>query len=551
MRIALCQIDPTVGDLEGNARKILAFARDARAQGAQLAVFPELALVGYPPRDLVERPQFLRDIDARLRALALELPPDLTCLVGFVEFAPAEGRPSLFNAVALVREGAVQAVAHKRLLPTYDVFDEQRYFAPGDASLSFELAGKRVGLTICEDIWADHGALRVSRYAHNPVAELVAKGVDLLVNVAASPFTLHKREGRARLLADVARAHGVPVAMVNQVGGNDDILFDGQSSVFDGKGELHARARSFAEDLCVVSLEERGPIAPAPESDEAAALDALALGTRDYVHKTGFSRVFLGLSGGIDSALVAAIAARALGPENVLGVALPTRYSSEHSLKDARDLAENLGIGFRVIAIDHIFQSYLDELPQHLDALGPPGPTDVTFENVQARIRGNVLMALSNRLGGLLLTTGNKSEVAVGYCTLYGDMAGALAVIADLPKMAVYAAAREVNRQAGREVIPESTLTKAPSAELRPNQTDQDSLPPYEVLDAILEAYVEDYLSLPEIVALGYDAEVVSKIVRLVKINEYKRKQMAPGLILTSKAFGSGRRYPIAQRYAR
>jgi NAD+ synthase (glutamine-hydrolysing) len=551
MRVALCQIDPTVGDLEGNAQKIIAFAREAQAQGAELAVFPELALVGYPPRDLVERPQFLRDIAARLSALALELPPELTCLVGFVESAPAEGRPSLFNAVALISAGAVQAVAHKRLLPTYDVFDEQRYFAPGVSSLSFELAGKRVGLTICEDIWADRGALRVSRYAHNPVAELCARGVDVLVNVAASPFTLHKREGRAALLAEVARGRALPVVFVNQVGGNDDLLFDGQSSVFDESGQLVARAASFAEALCVVTLGEPGPIASAPESDAAAVLEALALGTRDYVHKTGFSRVFLGLSGGIDSALVAAIAARALGPENVLGVALPTRYSSEHSRKDAQDLAQNLGIGFREISIDRMFQGYLDELPQHLDALGPVRAGDVTFENVQARIRGNVLMAISNRLGGLLLTTGNKSEVAVGYCTLYGDMAGALAVIADLPKMAVYAAAREVNRQAGRAVIPESTLTKPPSAELRPGQMDQDSLPPYDVLDAILESYVEDHLSLPEIIALGHDAEVVQKIVRLVQINEYKRRQMAPGLIITSKAFGSGRRYPIAQRYAR
>jgi NAD+ synthase (glutamine-hydrolysing) len=550
MRIALCQVDPIVGDLAGNAAKIVDFARRAEAQGARLALFPELCLCGYPPRDLVERPQFLRDVQARLETLAAELPRGLVCLIGFVQSSPAEGRPGLYNAVALVREGRVEAVAHKRLLPNYDVFDESRYFAPGDRSLDFELGSRRFGLTICEDIWADSGAMRVSRYAINPVAELCARGVDVLLNVAASPFTLDKRLGRPALLADVARTRGVPVLFVNQVGGNDELLFDGQSCMFDARGELVARAPTFEESLWVVDLEHGGEVAPAPDSDAASALDALALGTRDYVHKTGFSKVLLGLSGGIDSALVAAIAARALGPESVLGVAMPTRFSSAHSITDAAELAANLGIEFRHISIDRMFQSYLDELAPHLDALAasvPPG--DVTFENVQARIRGNVLMALSNRLGRLLLTTGNKSEVAVGYCTLYGDMCGALAVIADLPKMAVYAAARELNRQAGRAIIPESTLTKPPSAELRPDQTDQDSLPPYEVLDAILELYVEDHLSPDDIAARGFHADVVRKVARMVQLSEYKRAQMAPGLIITSKAFGSGRRYPIAQRY--
>jgi NAD+ synthase (glutamine-hydrolysing) len=550
MRIALCQIDPTVGDLAGNAAKIVAYARRAEAEGAALALFPELCLTGYPPRDLVERPQFLRDVQSRLDALAGELPPAVVCLVGFVQSSPAEGRPGLYNAMALLREGRVEAVAHKRLLPTYDVFDEQRYFAPGDRSLDFILDGTRFGLTICEDIWADQGALRVHRYAANPVAELCARGIDVLLNAGASPFTLDKRVGRAALMADVARAHGVPVVMVNQVGGNDELLFDGQSAMWDAEGKLIARAPSFEEALCMVELTRGGVVAPAPESDAAAALAALALGTRDYVHKTGFSKVLLGLSGGIDSALVAAIAARALGPANVLGVAMPSRYSSEHSVTDAEELARNLGIGYRKISIDGIFQGYLDHLGPEIAAISPDAPkNDVTFENVQARIRGNVLMALSNRLGRLLLTTGNKSELACGYCTLYGDMAGALAVISDLPKMAVYAAAREYNRQAGRAVIPESTLTKPPSAELRPNQTDQDSLPPYDLLDAVLELYVEDHLSVEDIVAKGFDAELVRRVARMVTINEYKRKQMPPGLIITSKAFGSGRRYPIAQRY--
>ncbi len=559
MRVAVCQINPTVGDLAGNARKILEGATRAREAGVELALFPELALVGYPPRDLLDRPAFLRAVDERLRELTEKLPPELACLVGFVESAPAQDRPGLFNSVALIRGGRVEAVARKRLLPTYDVFDEHRYFAPGDSSLVVSVGATRVGITVCEDIWADSGALRVSRYAQNPVADVVTEGAQIIVNLAASPFTLPKREGRAQLLSEVARAHQIPIVFVNQVGGSDDVLFDGQSSLFDAGGKLIARAPAFEESFMVASVpcerDESEPIgtdniiADVPETDAAAALDALAMGTRDYVHKTGFSSVLLGLSGGIDSALVAAIAVRALGPENVLGVALPTRYSSEHSREDAAELAQQLGIRFREISIEGLFQSYLDELPQHLDALGEAKPGDVTYENIQARIRGNVLMALSNRLGSLLLTTGNKSEVAVGYCTLYGDMAGALAVIADAPKTFVYEMSREVNRQAGRPVIPERTLSKPPSAELRPGQVDQDSLPPYDVLDAILEHHVEDHESAEEIVARGYDADIVKRIVRLVRLNEYKRKQMAPGLILTSKAFGSGRRYPIAQRF--
>ena len=549
MRVAVCQINPTVGDLAGNSRKILQGAERAQAEGAELAVFPELALVGYPPRDLLDRPAFLRGVTDTLAELTARLPRELPCLVGYVESAPAHDRPGLFNSVALVRGGRVEAVARKRLLPTYDVFDDKRYFAPGERSLLFALGHTRVGITVCEDIWADRGTLRVSRYAANPVADLVTEGAQVIVNVAASPFTLPKREGRAELLSEVAQAHQVPVLFVNQVGGNDDVLFDGASALFSASGKVIAQAPAFEEAFLMVSISEGGPIAEIPTTDAAAALEALAMGTRDYVHKTGFSSVLLGLSGGIDSALTAAIAVRALGPENVLGVALPTRYSSDHSRDDAAELARQLGIRFREIPIEALFQSYLDQLPAHLDALGEAKPGDVTYENIQARIRGNVLMALSNRLGSLLLTTGNKSEVAVGYCTLYGDMAGALAVIADAPKTFVYEMSREVNRQAGRSVIPESTLTKAPSAELRPNQTDQDSLPPYDVLDAILEHHVEDHESAEEIIKRGYDADTVNRIVRLVRLNEYKRKQMAPGLILTSKAFGSGRRYPIAQRF--
>jgi NAD+ synthase (glutamine-hydrolysing) len=549
MRVAVCQINTTVGDLAGNSLKILQGAERAHAEGADLAVFPELALVGYPPRDLLDRPAFLRAVSSALSELTERLPRELACLVGFVERVPAQDRPGLFNAVALIRHGRVEAVARKRLLPTYDVFDEARYFAPGESSLVISVGKTRVGIAICEDIWADRGVLRVPRYAENPVADLVTEGAQVIVNVASSPFTMHKREGRAELLSEVARAHQVPIVFVNQVGGNDDVLFDGQSALFNASGQLIARSPAFAESFMVASLDSGGPLAEVPSNDAAAALEALAMGTRDYVQKTGFSSVLLGLSGGIDSALTAAIAVRALGPENVLGIALPTRYSSDHSREDAAELARQLGIRFREISIEALFQSYLEQLPEHLDALGEAKPGDVTYENIQARIRGNVLMALSNRLGSLLLTTGNKSEVAVGYCTLYGDMAGALAVIADAPKTFVYEMSREVNRQAGRSVIPDSTLTKAPSAELRPDQTDQDSLPPYDVLDAILEHHVEDHESADEIIARGYDADTVKRIVRLVRLNEYKRKQMAPGLILTSKAFGSGRRYPIAQRF--
>lgn len=549
MRVALCQTNPTVGDFAHNAETILRYAQQAHAQGAELALFPELALVGYPPRDLLDRPAFVRASQREIEALAARVPPELACLVGFVEVAPAEDRPGLFNAVALLRGGRVEAVARKRLLPNYDVFDDQRYFAPGAESLVIDVAGVRVGITICEDAWADRGPLKVSRYAVNPVADVIAQGAQLIVNAAASPFTLHKRQARAEMLREVAKARGVPLAFVNQVGGNDELLFDGQSALFGADGTLLARAPAFQEAVVVASLDAKGPIAEVPESDAAAALEALALGTRDYVHKTGFKRVLLGLSGGIDSALTAAIAVRALGPENVLGVALPSRYSSEHSLTDAAELAKQLGIAYREISIERLFERYLEELPPHLDAFGEAQPGDVTYENVQARIRATILMALSNRTGSLLLTTGNKSEVAVGYCTLYGDMAGALAVIADVPKTFVYTLSREVNRQAGRAVIPESTLTKPPSAELRPGQTDQDSLPPYDVLDAILEHHVEDHEGAEEIIARGFDAETVRKVLRLVRLSEYKRRQMAPGLILTRKAFSLGRRYPIAQRF--
>jgi len=551
MRLALCQLDATVGDLDGNAARILDAAQRAHAAGAELAVFPELAITGYPPRDLLDRPSFVAAQRAVLDALVPALPAGLTAAIGFVDRAPEGASRTLCNAVAIVRDGRVLGVVHKRLLPTYDVFDEDRWFEPGRAVPALlEIAGVPVGFTICEDIWNDVDDPLVSRtYPVNPVAELVAAGARLLVNVAASPFTRDKREGRPRLLAAVAKKHGVPVAFVNEVGAHDDLIFDGSSALFGPDGALLARARAFGADLVVADLATGGPIAPCADTDEAAVLDALVLGVRDYARKCGFSRALLGVSGGIDSALVAAIAAEALGAENVLGLALPTRYSSRQSFLDADALAQALGIGLREIPIDGFFQSYLDGLTPYLDALAAPGPNDVTWENVQSRIRCAVLMGAANRTGRLLLTTGNKSEIAVGYCTLYGDMAGALAVIADLPKTFVYEVAREVNRRAGREVIPESTLTRAPSAELRPDQTDQDSLPPYDQLDAVIDGYVERARGVEELVAEGLDRALVERVVRLIHLSEHKRRQLAPGLIVSRKAFGPGRRVPIAQRW--
>ncbi|HEX7478231.1 MAG TPA: NAD+ synthase [Polyangiales bacterium] len=549
MRIALCQINTTVGDLDGNRTLILQAARSAAAQGAELAVFCELSIPGYPPRDLLDRPAF---VDANLHALdalARELPPALSVLVGFVDRRVRGHKTSLYNSAALVRGGRIEQIFHKRLLPTYDVFDEARYFEPGEFEPCFELSGLRIGVTICEDVWNDADVPLRQIYEDNPVADCIAAGADLLVNLSASPFTLAKRLGRAQMLADIALRHRKPLVFVNSVGGNDDLVFDGSSALFGHDGTVWAQASSFAADLVVADLEPGGLHRALPDDDAQAALAALVLGTRDYAQKCGFRSAVIGLSGGIDSALVACVAVSALGADNVLGVSMPTRYSSAGSRDDARVLAQALGIAYRTIDIDPVFQAYLEALNAPLLALGPAPERDTTFENIQARIRGNTLMAISNRLGHLLLTTGNKSEIAVGYCTLYGDMAGGLAVISDLPKTFVYQVAREANRQAGRALIPESTFTKAPSAELRPNQTDQDTLPPYEVLDPIIERLVEAGDGVQAIIAQGFPAEVVMQVATLVRTNEYKRRQMPPGIIVTSKAFGPGRRYPIAQRF--
>jgi NAD+ synthetase len=550
MRIALLQQNPTVGAMNQNVQSLLQSARFALEQGAQLAVAPELCVCGYPPKDLLDRPSFVTRIQAATNELVRDAPANLTLVFGSV------GRDArgLTNDVVVARNGEVLARAAKQLLPTYDVFDEARHFEPGAHSAVVQIEGARVWLSVCEDAWAD-GGQRPRHSVSNPLAGLSGQAADLLINISASPFTLAKRNLRPALFAQIARRHGVPVLFVNQVGGHDELIFDGQSAAWSAQGTCIARAKSFAEDTLLFDLAEGGRVDPAPDSDEDAAYQALLVGVRDYLRKCGFSKAVIGLSGGIDSALVAAIAADAIGPENVLGVAMPSRYSSEGSVSDARQLAENLRIGFQIIDIEPMFSAYLAQLNPVLDALRIASPSDTTLENIQARIRGNTLMAISNRTGALVLTTGNKSELAVGYCTLYGDMAGGLSVISDVPKTLVYRLARFINRQDSNqqsvnERIPRSSIEKPPSAELRPDQRDQDSLPPYDLLDRVLELYVEEQLGFEAIVAEGIDPVVVRAVIGLIERAEYKRRQAAPGLILTRKAFGPGRRIPLANHFS-
>jgi NAD+ synthase/NAD+ synthase (glutamine-hydrolysing) len=545
MKIALLQVNPTVGDLQGNRTIIMDALREAAAAGADLAVTPELALVGYLPRDLLLSGGFIRKSREALDALARDaaaLPP---VLVGVPEPNHSdEGRP-LFNSAALLCGGSVVQHFRKALLPTYDVFDEDRYFEPFHGPQLLDIAGRRVGISICEDIWNDRDYWKRRRYHHDPIEELVHAGAEVVINLSASPFTAGKQRRREEMLSSMANKHRVPVAYVNQFGGNDDLVFDGRSGMFNRDGTPVARGRSFDADVVICDIDGARPIAPPTDLGiESEVWRALVLGTRDYARKCGFRSVVLGLSGGIDSALTAAIAAEALGADCVLGVLMPSPYSSQGSLDDARELAEHLGIETMTLPIASLMRTFDDTLRE---ALAAP-PRDVVAENIQARIRGNLLMALSNTRGALLLTTGNKSELSVGYCTLYGDMSGGLAVIADVPKTLVYAVARWRNQTEGRALIPESSLTKAPSAELRPNQTDQDSLPPYEVLDAILQRHIEQHQGADEITAAGFDADTVSRVLRLVQIAEFKRKQAAPGLKVTDRAFGTGWRMPIAGR---
>ncbi|MCS6796974.1 MAG: NAD+ synthase [Myxococcota bacterium] len=554
MRIRLVQLNPTVGDLHGNAARIEQYAARACQDGVDLVVYPELVLTGYPPRDLLDRPGFVSRALETTAALAARLRGRTWVALGTIARAPETSSRGLHNAVVLVRDGRVEATIAKRLLPTYDVFDEDRWFEPGPGpSEPVSIEGVPVGWTVCEDVWNTvPSALTVRRYTADPVAELAGRGARLLVNVAASPFTRAKWTGRPGMLAAIAATHRIPMLFVNQVGGNDDLLFDGSSEAWDAQGRSVACAASFVEEVLDVEYEAAlGALASSRRAERptetAALVEALAMGIRDFVRKCGLSRVVLGVSGGIDSALVAALAARALGPENVLALSMPTRYSSPESVEDARVLCEALGVAWRLVPIDPIFQAHLDTLEPPLATAQAQSAEDATWENVQARIRAAVLMAFANRTGAMLLATGNKSELATGYCTLYGDMAGGLAPLGDVYKTEVYRLAREINLQAGRAVIPERTLRKAPSAELRPNQTDQDTLPPYDVLDDILARYVERAQTADAIVAAGHDLETVRRVIRMVVASEHKRRQTPPVLIVSGKAFGPGRRIPIAR----
>ena len=543
MKIALAQFNPTVGDFAGNSARILTLAEQAQQRGAHLAVFSELCLCGYPPKDLLERPAFIDRNLKELQGLAAKLP--LPAIVGYAGRVKNGTGKSIANKAALLCEGRSVFEQSKMLLPTYDVFDESRYFQPAAHQVTYDFGNEHLGITICEDVWNDKNFWPNCLYDRDPVTELVGQGTTLLLNISASPYTIDKRALRFEMLRSIAITHRRPVVYVNQVGGNDSLIFDGASLALTADGKVAAQALAFEEDLVLFDTETGyGEIHPQPREEIAYAYRALVIGTRDYVSKCGFKKALVGLSGGVDSAVVASIAVDALGAENVQGVSMPGPYSSEGSKEDAKALASNLGIQLITVPISDVFDAYRKALAP---AFGERAP-DVAEENIQARIRGNYLMALSNKFGSMLLSTGNKSELAVGYCTLYGDMAGGLAVISDVPKLMIYELARWINRE--RELIPRATLDKAPSAELRPNQKDEDSLPPYDVLDRILKAYIEDLRSPKEIAEhYGFDVQLVREIALHVDRTEYKRKQAAPGLKITSRAFGFGRPFPIAQRF--
>jgi NAD+ synthase (glutamine-hydrolysing) len=564
MKISIAQLNPTIGNLAGNAEQIWVAAQQADHQGARLLLTTELSLCGYPPRDLLMQPAFIAEIASTLTQLAQSLPVNLAVLVGTVvvnDASPHTGGKPLFNSTALLLGGKVQQFFHKRLLPTYDVFDDYRYFEPGSESGFFTLDGVRVGVTICEDLWNDENFWGRRNYATDPLAELVDQGVDLIVNLSGSPYYVAKQKLREAMLQQATQTYEQPILYANQVGGNDDLIFDGSSVGFSRQGELVCRGRAFETDLIFVDFDpatrdlQPGAIAPQPDSNDAEIWAALVLGVRDYMRKCGFSQVVLGLSGGIDSSLVAAVAAAAVGAENVLGVLMPSPYSSDHSVKDALDLAENLGIQTQTLPIGELMKSFDHTLAE----LFAGTEFGLAEENIQSRIRGNLLMAISNKCGHLLLSTGNKSEMAVGYCTLYGDMNGGLAAIADVPKTRVYSICQWLNQEQRHktqgnsddinEIIPRNVIDKAPSAELKPGQVDQDSLPPYEILDDILSQFISQHKSPAEIVASGHESTTVDRVVKLVTRAEFKRKQAPPGLKITDRAFGTGWRMPIASRW--
>jgi len=549
MKIAIAQINPVIADIEGNKNKIISFMSEAESKGADIVIFPELATIGYPPMDLLESGKLVDD-----NLLSLEFIKDfsinLKCaaVIGYVDY-DMENVPMLFNSAAVIQKGEIVFRQDKTLLPGYDVFDEYRYFSPAKTFSVFEFMGSKIGITICEDIWSalntdNSRFMEQRRYHADPVKLLIGEGADVIFNISASPYIKGKRQVRMEMLSHLASENSVSVIYANQVGGNDSLIFDGNSFCINRKGEVYAHAKSFEEDLLFVELD-----AGFQEKMEIDDIDdirkGLALGLKDYMHKSGFRKCVLGLSGGIDSALTAAIACDALGAENVSGITMPSKYSSSGSVDDSCRLAENLGIKIDTIAIKGLY----DQFNSDLDVLFHGMAEDVTEENIQARIRGVLLMSVSNKTGAMLLTTGNKSECATGYCTMYGDMCGGLAVISDLPKTLVYELSEHINRKAGRDVIPREIIEKAPSAELRPDQKDQDSLPPYDILDGILELYIEQRMSADDIVKNGYEKETVDFVLKLVNMNEYKRFQAAPGLKITSKAFGIGRRIPLVKRF--
>ncbi len=551
MKIAIAQINPTIGDLTGNAQKILDAANNASEKDAQLLLTPELSLCGYPPRDLLLNHAFIDAMSEKLQQLAQQLPSELAVLVGCVNrnlSAEQTGGKNLFNSIALLEAGTIKQIFHKRLLPTYDVFDEHRYFEVGETSNYFSLDNLKIGVTICEDLWNDEEFWGKRNYEANPIADLAKLNVDLVVNLSGSPYTLGKQKLREAMLSHSAKRYQKPIIYNNQIAGNDDLLFDGSSFALNRQGELVCRALAWQTDLVICQWNQKTKdlipttIAPIPECEEEEIWQALVLGVCDYARKCGFTKAVLGLSGGIDSALVAAIAAAALGADNVLGILMPSPYSSDHSISDALALVENLGMRSEKLAIGEAMQAY-DTL---LETMFAGTKFGVAEENIQSRIRGNLLMAVANKFGYLLLSTGNKSEMAVGYCTLYGDMNGGLAVIADVPKTRVYSLCRWLNRQG--EIIPQNIIDKPPSAELKPGQVDQDSLPAYEILDDILQRIVSQHQGAAEIIAAGYDSEVVNKVMRLVNRAEFKRRQAPPGLKITDRAFGTGWRMPIASR---
>jgi NAD+ synthase (glutamine-hydrolysing) len=543
VKIALGQINPTVGDFDGNAAKIVDYSRRALANGAGLILFPELSVCGYPPRDLVDRPSFVARNRESVERIAAET-RGIAVICGLVTPADSTTGKSSMNSAALLMDGHLVFLQSKMLLPTYDVFDEMRTFAPAKSQDLFNFCGNRMALTICEDAWNDQRFWPRQMYTFDPVDALIRAGGNFVLNISASPFWIGKRELRRDMLASIARRHKVPVVLVNQVGGNDSLVFDGSSVVLNAEGHIIAQGKSFAEDLIYFdSTTFVGDMHEQVGGEEGSVYSALVLGTRDYMRKCGFQKAIIGLSGGIDSALTAVIAAEAVSPENVIGVGMPGPYSSPGSIEDARALAGNLGMRFELLAIDQVFDAYRKTLNEVFQG----AKEDVTEENLQSRTRGALLMALSNKFGAIVLSTGNKSELGVGYCTLYGDMVGGLAVISDVPKTLVYRLSRYANSR--RHVIPEASLEKPPSAELRPDQKDSDSLPPYEVLDAVLEDYVEDLRSAEQIAAdRKFDLDDVRRVIRMVDRAEYKRQQAAPGIKISPKAFGYGRRFPIAAK---